>query len=741
MISCVVFALFYGHCHPDSLILGRALFDATFQWLIWFTSQIAMLCFVLCTFWGNVWDKVVKTKNQVKHVASSVISNPGSVLVHAVKGSVATEVFSYLPMCTAANLSETCNERHLNWLGKNRHLVNGLEYLARAIYTISNSKDQTQENVETLYLHDDDIGKLPRRYKDTGIMAAMVSVAKCRAFVPRLRFGVFRYRVSPKEDVIVVAVRGSNHTCESEEFRLSAVPSKQKGLKLNENLHAMAQQRAEILFSRVKPLLQEHPGKPLYFTGFGYGGSVAALACALYLNATGKRNAKAVVFAASDTGTQKVNCNFRRHVINLLSNSIQFPGTCSTYGNRMGFIPPGCTFVELEKNQQPILATEWILIHQDEKGVLYEDSGERIVRTPAKVKHFLDQIGGMFGPIPITDAREVHRRSSNGLGMCLWAKLNPMVIADLAALSSHVYRDECDRDFVKRVMCRFSRVHTVEISMKVLSTKVKTNIYCNAKEMAVVVAVRGSVSWQDLAEYYLYTQSQNSTEYGRQIANEHLHSMAQERAHLIYQEIKTYIEEYEKRGYQVYFTGHSYGGAVAPLLCLLYRNEHPRSNAKSVGFCSASVTVSSANHFFTDFSVNILNDGDLVPFISPHRIQKINEWLKLSQTFGGITQELVDKVHAALSSDERALIPAGVSLMVRSDDHGFALTVMSPERDEPRVYGSPLDDHKIINVVGNISLHDFFFVKPPPLDTLRQVRSALGWAKRAITKTARKFRS
>ena len=632
---------------------------------------------------------------------------------------------------SAGEVCGSCQDRKA-WILGNSGVIEYLRFLSDSVYGDLRPGQVVEmtprDKFEVLRVKEDQTkGMLHgKKYGGARFGSLCKSLWRCHRQRTTVKYAVFRYNVTKQRSVVVVAVSGSRTRCDSDEFCFVANPNREnvESGRLNENLHSMAQQRAKIVYHGVSDLVKQFGEDDVYFTGLGYGGAVASLVCELYRYEMESERAQAIVFSASDAGTREVNCRFRDFVINLLSNSSTFPRACDT-SNEKRFIPLGCTFADIKGQWEH--GSEWAMAWGTGFGnqaFLHEDSSESVFKDSNTLEAFLHKKASSFGPIPACE--QVSERSSSGLGMILWTKLNPVVVKELAALSSDVYKD-LEEHYVNGFLlekkcerCISEPMHNSITKFK-LKTTVKANIYRNDEEMAVVVAVRGSLGPKDLAEYFTGTQKDTVQDGRLQIPNLNLHSLAQKRAEVVYGCIRNVAARYEKMGYQLYFTSHSYGGAVAPLLCLLYRDEHPKSNAKSVGFCSAAATVPEANHYFTDFSINILNHGDIVPFISPDRAGDMAKWLNLPWAV-----ELgLREIQKFFTNDNRTLVPAGASLMLGSDSTGLKLQVADVEREKPEIFAAPLDDHRIASVLGNMTRFDFFNLTAPPVNILNQLRTPL----------------
>lgn len=522
----------------------------------------------------------------------------------------------------------------------------------------------------------------------------------CWRVTPKVTGAVYR-RISDRRNFTVVSVRGSGNDCESNEFLFGAIPVHGRGL--NEKWHAMAQKRAKLVVDEVSKHLKGQ--KYVYFTGYGYGGAVAALACALYRNQTKESEAKAIVFSAGNVVTTEGNSDLKGYVMNILTNLTHKPA--KTHTNAKRFVPPGCTYANFSTRLEAIDDYFWLVNEQK----LYENPSQKVFGNDSALRNFKNESLLRFGPIPV--ATRAEDREPQSSKMIYWTKLNPDVVLRLANHAHNVYdNDEGKVDGAERVL-------TFERTVRTLTswtdnffidkyTKVMACVYANHKFREVVVSVRGSNKVIDLVEYYLCSDQKINRGTNLKVQNVNLHSLVEKRAIVVYENVVYLVEQYEAMGYQVYFTGHSYGGAVAPLLCLLYRHEHPKSSARSVGFCSASVVVPEANHFFSDFCVNILRHGDVIPYLTP---QDGLSSLVVGKT-SYFTSAIASVIDWLVKTDERHLVPAGTSLEMKQKNGALLLSEMSLEEWNMTVVSNDimksLEYHNVEYMTGNITRYKYF---------------------------------
>ena len=569
--------------------------------------------------------------------------------------------------------------KHLMWTLMSANKIDVIESLSYDVYRdlryLKRQSDEDSYLQKTVVLFEHTCasdGPVNRK-----AMSVLKQLWNCCGRSPTLKFAVCRHHVSETEKFIIVAIRGSETKCDSNEFCSASELDSNEYRQMKNNVHTMARHRARIVYEEIRDILGDVTDE-IYFTGFGYGGSVAAFACKLYRNEF-KRDAKAVVFSAGNALTIEANNEYRDFVINVFSNERRVPGVSTSCRNNRRLIPPGCSFVNISNQLESISEYHWLY---DANNKMFENPGDLIFSKSNTIGSLMNNESLFFGPIPVTKLATLRRRSN--LDMTLWMKLNPNIISGLAVLAQDVY---------SQFKSPYKYVYTFEKQVRMIThwldnffvdahTKVKANIYRNESTREIVVAVKGSSSPLDLIEFYICSDQKLTRNRNQKIANVNLHSLVEKRALVIYDNIVPIIELYEELGYQVYFTGHSYGGAVAPLLCLLYRHEHPNSNAKSIGFCSAPATVPDANPYFTDFSINILNHGDLVPYLSPNQtVAELIEDTNTSQLWKQSARFLTPVIDNIVKTDTRHLIPAGTSFMMgppQPNTQGIPVSIMPP---------------------------------------------------------------
>ena len=609
--------------------------------------------------------------------------------------------------------------KHLMWTLMSANKISVIESLSYDVYRdLRQMKKQSDESsylqkTVVLFEHTCEVGGLMKACNGR-VMPMLKWLWNCQGMSPTLKFAVCRHHASEKEKFVVVAIRGSETKCDSNEFCSASELDSNEYRQRTSDVHSMARQRAKVVYEEVRDILGDIEDE-IYFTGFGYGGSVAAFACELYRQEF-KGDAKAVVFSAGNALTIEANSDYRDFVINIFSNARRVPGVCASCRNNRRLIPPGCSFVNMSNQLESISEYHWLY---NANNKMFENPGDLIFSKSNTLGSLMNNESLFFGPIPVTKLATRRRRSS--LGMTLWMKLNPNIISDLAVLAQDVYSP---------FKSPYNYVYTFEKQVRMIThwldnffvdahTKVKANVYRNERTRELVVSVKGSSNPLDLIEFYICSDQKLIRNRNQKIANLNLHSLVEKRALVIYDNIVPIIELYEEMGYQVYFTGHSYGGAVASLLCLLYRHEHPSSNAKSIGFCSAPATVPEANHYFTDFSINILNHGDLVPYLSPNQTvaELIND-TNTSQLWKQSARFLTPVIDTIVKTDTRHLIPAGTSFMMgppQPNTKGIPISIMPPSiwQSSARNYTllESIKQHSIEDVTKQLTSHQHFILQ------------------------------
>lgn len=76
----------------------------------------------------------------------------------------------------------------------------------------------------------------------------------------------------------------------------------------------------------------------------------------------------------------------------------------------------------------------------------------------------------------------------------------------------------------------------------------------------------------------------------------------------------------------VYFTGHSYGGAVSPIAYIMFQSKYPDRESASVGFAPIPMIETNLSTKYFDRIISVVNHKDIVPTLS---VENIYERLKL----------------------------------------------------------------------------------------------------------------
>lgn len=88
--------------------------------------------------------------------------------------------------------------------------------------------------------------------------------------------------------------------------------------------------------------------------------------------------------------------------------------------------------------------------------------------------------------------------------------------------------------------------------------------------------------------------------------------------------VKSKIERYVKSwNGPIYFTGHSYGGAVSGILTSIFLYEYPFKDINSIGFGSVPVMSTEANKKIKKSAATIISGYDLIPTLSVPNIYQM----------------------------------------------------------------------------------------------------------------------
>lgn len=126
---------------------------------------------------------------------------------------------------------------------------------------------------------------------------------------------------------------------------------------------------------------------------------------------------------------------------------------------------------------------------------------------------------------------------------------------------------------------------------------------------------RGSITIEDYLSCAEFNET--TTQYGT------FHLGAYEAAMYTLAQVKKYIEDFDGT---IYFTGHSYGATVAPILATICMQLYPNKDLNAFAFGPLPMMDDETNAKYKDKMVSIVNSWDLVPTLS---VGNLYERLKL----------------------------------------------------------------------------------------------------------------
>lgn len=129
--------------------------------------------------------------------------------------------------------------------------------------------------------------------------------------------------------------------------------------------------------------------------------------------------------------------------------------------------------------------------------------------------------------------------------------------------------------------------------------------YVYKLDNALWIVNRGSISGDDYLTCAEFNETTN--QYGT------FHLGAYEAAMYTFLQVKKYIEEFDGT---VYFTGHSYGATVAPILMIIAQNAFPNKDMGAFAFGPIPMMDDVTNAKYLDKICSVVNNADLVPTLS-----------------------------------------------------------------------------------------------------------------------------
>lgn len=122
---------------------------------------------------------------------------------------------------------------------------------------------------------------------------------------------------------------------------------------------------------------------------------------------------------------------------------------------------------------------------------------------------------------------------------------------------------------------------------------------------ALWIINRGSITVEDYLSCAEFNET--TTEYGT------FHLGAYEAAQYTLEQVKQYIADFNG---PIYFTGHSYGGTVAPVLAAICMQMFPEKDIGVFAFAPLPMMDDATSAKFKDHMVSIVNHRDLIPTLS-----------------------------------------------------------------------------------------------------------------------------
>lgn len=118
------------------------------------------------------------------------------------------------------------------------------------------------------------------------------------------------------------------------------------------------------------------------------------------------------------------------------------------------------------------------------------------------------------------------------------------------------------------------------------------------------IVSRGSMTGSDFETCAAFDEA--TTKYGI------FHEGAYKSALYTFDSVKSYIEKYEK----IYFTGHSLGGTIAPILATIVNYEYPNKDVNCIAFAPIPMMDNQTEARMHDKIATIVYDVDMVPTLS-----------------------------------------------------------------------------------------------------------------------------
>ena len=130
--------------------------------------------------------------------------------------------------------------------------------------------------------------------------------------------------------------------------------------------------------------------------------------------------------------------------------------------------------------------------------------------------------------------------------------------------------------------------------------------YIYQQDNDLYVAIRGSTDNEDFSTDMMFTETR--TEY-----KEFFHTGFYQAAQFVFETVKQYTKDFTGN---VYFTGHSYGAAVAHVLHVLQHHEDPNVKVQSFGFAPVPCMNLEADDDIRNDMFSFVNDDDIIPTLS-----------------------------------------------------------------------------------------------------------------------------
>lgn len=225
-------------------------------------------------------------------------------------------------------------------------------------------------------------------------------------------------------------------------------------------------------------------------------------------------------------------------------------------------------------------------------------------------------------------------------------KLGPKFLRFCMDLTIYAYRGDFEH-------------YTKDIIFKSLESKISQPAFYVLKlakyNDSIFVVTRGAVTTYDFQT--ILDMSEIKTEYGT------FHSGFYKAAKFVYDKVKPILQDESNKSKQVYFVGHSLGGAVSASLILLFQNK----NYKSIVFGAPPVVDLSHSMKYENCIASFVAEHDLIPTLSvPNIAKQLKERIPdsftpemLNSKDDQFHKRLINEFNKILDSFDTEGVPAG----------------------------------------------------------------------------------